>query len=124
MVNLIPKEETSEQELRERNKLMKKEEQDGASSSSTADTSSKTCPISGKEGECPMTAFMPAGAKSVLGRKSIKKSDDSKDSKPSILWSLCPVHMDTITLKVMAIVAIISWLCGFGSGFITRTIFF
>jgi len=120
MVNLIPKEETQEQEIRERNKP-KENEQSGSSTSSTADSSSgKTCPISGKEGTCPVSSLMPAGAKSVRG----SKKDDSNDAKSSILWSLCPIHMDAVTLKVMTIVAIISWISGFGSGFMTRKIFF
>eukprot|EP00397_Hematodinium_sp_SG-2012_P059872 GEMP01077301.1.p1 GENE.GEMP01077301.1~~GEMP01077301.1.p1 ORF type:complete len:117 (+),score=17.43 GEMP01077301.1:31-381(+) len=91
-----------------------------ASGTTNQDVEEKICPISGKAGNCPMASLLPVGAKSITG-KSKKSTDDKNDS---ILWSLCPVHMDTTTLKIFSIVALVAWAGGFAVGFFIRGYFF
>lgn len=91
------------------------------------------CPISGKEGACPMTmmginvskpkakAKAPAAAKTgastgfMAGKSLIAAVEEQKGSSSSDdwwFWKLCPLHWDNETMKAFAIVAGLSWLSG------------
>lgn len=87
------------------------------------------CPISGKEGgSCPMSMFgmdtapakpvgSTAGAASgfMAGKSLIATVEKQKalgGDGGSILYKLCPLHADDATLKVVFVVAAISWVSG------------
>lgn len=90
------------------------------------------CPISGKEGmACPMSMFgidvkkqssapapgSTAGAASgfMAGKSLIQTVERQKSlggNNDSILYKLCPLHADEATLKVVCLVAAVSWISG------------
>jgi predicted heme/steroid binding protein len=105
---------------------------------------SQKCPISGKEGMgCPMsfmgigagkqteaaqpvkepTAKATAKAKSgfMAGKSLVAAVEKPKSSGgESFLYKLCPVHWDDNTMKLILVVAALSWASGFFVGYKIR----
>jgi len=97
------------------------------------------CPISGKQGTCPMAAIMgiqkpaekaqpakadagKAGGAFMAGKSlvaSVQKKDTSDDS---LLYRLCPLHWDDKTIKMVVMIAAASWVSGLFVGWNLRKI--
>lgn len=99
------------------------------------------CPISGKEGTCPMASIMGIGgakasqdsstssastsengkAKGFMAGKSLVASVEKKNSsEDSFLYRICPLHWDDNTIKMVFVVAACSWLSGIFVGWNLR----
>eukprot|EP00931_Biecheleriopsis_adriatica_P107991 TRINITY_DN82323_c0_g1_i1.p1 TRINITY_DN82323_c0_g1~~TRINITY_DN82323_c0_g1_i1.p1 ORF type:complete len:484 (-),score=113.40 TRINITY_DN82323_c0_g1_i1:53-1504(-) len=97
------------------------------------------CPVSGKEGTCPMAAIMGIGAapssdqgtasgkadqaKGFMAGKSLVASVEKQSgSQESLLYRLCPLHWDDKTIKMVVMIAITSWVSGIAVGWNLRKI--
>ncbi|CAK9041070.1 Damage response protein 1, partial [Durusdinium trenchii] len=93
------------------------------------------CPISGKQGTCPMASIMgitkestaaPSGAStsggstSFMKGKSLVASVQKKDLEDSLFYRLCPLHWDDKTIKMVAMIAVASWISGIFVGWNLR----
>ncbi|CAE7506572.1 vem-1 [Symbiodinium natans] len=94
------------------------------------------CPISGKQGTCPMAAIMgiqkpaekaePAALGTSSGGafmagKSLVASVQKKNSfDDSLLYRLCPLHWDDKTIKMVCMIAAASWMSGIFIGWNLR----
>lgn len=104
------------------------------------------CPISGKQGTCPMASIMgmagvkmpekpeasaasaPSngvnganGSSSFMKGKSLVASVQQKTSTDdSLFYRLCPLHWDDKTIKMVAMIAVASWMSGLFVGWNLR----
>jgi len=92
------------------------------------------CPISGKEGQCPMS-FMGIGNKPakpgsstasgssakaseapktgfMAGKSMVVATSSSTSTSESFLYKICPLHWDSQTTNLLILVAAISWISG------------
>lgn len=103
-----------------------------ADEKTAADSSGQRCPISGKEGTCPMASILgikaepkvPAtastakssGGSGFAAGKSLVASVSEKKTgfnwEDSFLYRLCPLHWDEKMIKILLIVAVCSWTSG------------
>jgi len=109
----------------------------GAAAAAAGPGEVQKCPISGKEGAgCPMafmgigkgasaaeqagpaksstsTSAKPASASGFMAGKSLIASVEKKNtSDESLLYRLCPLHWDDQTIKMLILVAAVSWTSG------------
>lgn len=104
------------------------------------------CPISGKQGTCPMASIMGMagvkmpekpeasasssatngvnganGSSSFMKGKSLVASVQQKTSMDdSLFYRLCPLHWDDKTIKMVAMIAVASWMSGLFVGWNLR----
>jgi len=88
------------------------------------------CPISGKEGTCPMAAILGGGASAsqekaeqksgFMAGKSLVASVEKTNSEESFLYRLCPLHWDDKTIKMVVMIAFTSWMSGIFVGWNLR----
>mmetsp|Transcript_53565 Transcript_53565/g.96114 ORF Transcript_53565/g.96114 Transcript_53565/m.96114 type:complete len:486 (+) Transcript_53565:91-1548(+) len=98
---------------------------------------SEKCPISGKEGTCPMAAILgggktPAKAPSapatgskpqgtfMAGKSLVASVEKKSSSEESLLYRLCPLHWDDKTIKMVVMIAVTSWMSGIFVGWNLR----
>lgn len=105
---------------------------DGLRQRKAAKTEDERCPISGKQGTCPMASFLgkkdeaPSTATttsngSFMKGKSLVASVQKKDStEDSLFYRLCPLHWDDKTVKMVAMIAVASWVSGIFVGWNLR----
>mmetsp|Transcript_8163 Transcript_8163/g.19481 ORF Transcript_8163/g.19481 Transcript_8163/m.19481 type:complete len:487 (-) Transcript_8163:88-1548(-) len=87
------------------------------------------CPISGKQGTCPMAAIMgiqkpsdkaqanqsptaPSGGAFMAGKSLVASVQKKNSFEDSLLYRLCPLHWDDKTIKMVFMIAAASWMSG------------
>lgn len=85
------------------------------------------CPISGKEGTCPMAGIMGIGksgpapkaegkpatnSKFMAGKSLVAAVEKGNSSGDSFLYRLCPLHWDDNTMRLLVLIAATSWVSG------------
>lgn len=99
------------------------------------------CPISGKQGTCPMasimglagvkpdagttasapsTASVPAGSSFMKGKSLVASVQQKNSMEDSLFYRLCPLHWDDKTIKMVAMIAVASWMSGIFVGWNLR----
>merc|ERR1712070_328557 len=97
-----------------------------AEATTSADSKS-VCPISGKEGSCPMSSILGAppkkeavkigessgstgfmAGKSMVNHTSLQHAEASS-WEGTFIYAICPLHWDDKTIKILIGVAVSSW---------------
>eukprot|EP00440_Ansanella_granifera_P076517 gb/GFBE01083032.1/.p1 GENE.gb/GFBE01083032.1/~~gb/GFBE01083032.1/.p1 ORF type:complete len:491 (+),score=122.77 gb/GFBE01083032.1/:1-1473(+) len=139
---LLPSEEPASSSDGLRKRKDKKEDTDKAASAGGAAVAGdgQKCPISGKEGTCPMAAIMGIGGKApetaaastsssadkstgfMKGKSLVASVDKNSSSQESLLYRLCPLHWDDNTIRMVVVIAVASWASGIFIGWNLRKI--
>ena len=124
-----PSAELSSEGLRQRS-TAKAPEAEALAAPAAAHGAEERCPISGKQGTCPMASIMGISKDSSTSKeatsgfmkgKSLVASVQKKDSmEESLFYRLCPLHWDDKTIKMVMMIAAASWLSGLFVGWNLR----